>query len=110
MLHEFRTTARVALIDRCRLMVAQRRAPKATGRELEHGITLFLDQLITTLRVDQTSEPKQSRKVSGVPGGGPLGLTICRHSVEANNGVLGVRDVPGSGCVFTIDLPRHGLS
>ena len=39
-----------------------------------------------------------------------LGLTICRHSVEANNGVLRVRDVPGSGCVFTIDLPRHGLS
>ena len=36
-----------------------------------------------------------------------LGLAICRRSVEANNGVLSVRDVPGSGCVFTIDLPRH---
>jgi signal transduction histidine kinase len=34
-----------------------------------------------------------------------LGLDICRRSVEANNGVLRVRDVPGSGCVFTIDLP-----
>ena len=39
-----------------------------------------------------------------------LGLTICRHSVAANSGVLRVRDVPGSGCIFTIDLPRHGLS
>ncbi|MES1263802.1 MAG: HAMP domain-containing sensor histidine kinase, partial [Peristeroidobacter soli] len=38
-----------------------------------------------------------------------LGLAICRRSVEANNGVLQVRDVPGSGCVFTIDLPRHLL-
>ena len=37
------------------------------------------------------------------------GLSICRRSVEANNGVLSVRDVPGSGCVFTIDLPRHTL-
>jgi signal transduction histidine kinase len=37
------------------------------------------------------------------------GLSICRRSVEANNGVLSVRDVPGSGCVFTIDLPRHAL-
>jgi signal transduction histidine kinase len=37
------------------------------------------------------------------------GLSICRRSVEANNGVLRVRDVPGSGCVFTIDLPRHAL-
>jgi len=36
-----------------------------------------------------------------------LGLSICRHSVEANNGVLRVRDIPGSGCVFTIDLPRQ---
>jgi signal transduction histidine kinase len=35
-----------------------------------------------------------------------LGLDICRRSVEVNNGVLRVRDVPGSGCVFTIDLPR----
>jgi signal transduction histidine kinase len=34
-----------------------------------------------------------------------LGLDICRRSVEANNGTLRVRDVPGSGCVFTIDLP-----
>jgi len=36
-----------------------------------------------------------------------LGLVICRRSVEANGGTLRVRDVPGSGCVFTIDLPRH---
>lgn len=38
-----------------------------------------------------------------------LGLSICRRSVEANNGVLRVRDIAGSGCVFTIDLPRHTL-
>jgi signal transduction histidine kinase len=37
------------------------------------------------------------------------GLSICRRSVEANNGVLSVRDIPGSGCVFTIDLPRQTL-
>jgi signal transduction histidine kinase len=39
-----------------------------------------------------------------------LGLAICRRSVEANNGVLSVRDVAGSGCVFTIELPRHVLA
>ncbi len=38
-----------------------------------------------------------------------LGLSICRRSVEANNGVLRVRDVPGTGCVFTIELLRHAL-
>jgi signal transduction histidine kinase len=36
-----------------------------------------------------------------------LGLDICRRGVEINQGVLRVRNVPGSGCVFTIDLPRH---
>jgi signal transduction histidine kinase len=36
-----------------------------------------------------------------------LGLSICRRSVEANNGLVRVRDTPGAGCVFTIDLPRH---
>jgi len=39
-----------------------------------------------------------------------LGLAICRRSVEANHGILRVRDVPGSGCVFTIDLPRRALA
>jgi len=39
-----------------------------------------------------------------------LGLSIARHSIEADGGTLGVRDVPGAGCVFTITLPRHRLS
>jgi len=38
-----------------------------------------------------------------------LGLSISKRSVEANDGILSVRDIPGSGCVFTIDLPRHSL-
>ena len=35
-----------------------------------------------------------------------LGLHICRRGVEANHGVLRIRNVPGSGCIFTIDLPK----
>jgi signal transduction histidine kinase len=38
-----------------------------------------------------------------------LGLWICRNSVEASGGSVSVRDLPGSGCVFSIDLPRHSL-
>ena len=33
-----------------------------------------------------------------------LGLSIAQRVVEANQGTLSVRDQPGSGCVFTIDL------
>lgn len=35
-----------------------------------------------------------------------LGLSIARRSVEADGGSLSVRDLPGTGCIFTIDLPR----
>jgi len=35
-----------------------------------------------------------------------LGLHICRKSVEASGGVIRVRDLPGKGCIFTVDLPR----
>ena len=65
-------TNKVDLIERCRLKVARRLAPKVTDAELSHGIPAFLDQLIKTLQVEQTSEPMRSRKVSGPAGGGPV--------------------------------------
>jgi signal transduction histidine kinase len=40
--------------------------------------------------------------VSGVG----LGLSICLKAARANGGNIYVRDIPGTGCVFTIDLPR----
>jgi signal transduction histidine kinase len=36
-----------------------------------------------------------------------LGLSISRRGVRLNGGELRVRDVPGTGCVFTMDLPRR---
>jgi hypothetical protein len=35
-----------------------------------------------------------------------LGLAICVSAMNANGGAMHVRDVPGTGCVFTLDLPR----
>jgi signal transduction histidine kinase len=34
-----------------------------------------------------------------------LGLAISRRSVSVNNGEIQVKNMPGKGCVFTIDLP-----
>lgn len=34
-----------------------------------------------------------------------LGLSIAKRGVEGEGGVLSVRDVPGTGCVFTISFP-----
>ena len=36
-----------------------------------------------------------------------LGLAFCRWAVEANDGRIYARSLPGTGCVFTIDLPRY---
>jgi hypothetical protein len=35
-----------------------------------------------------------------------LGLAICLKAAKAADGELNVRDLPGRGCVFTLDLPR----
>jgi signal transduction histidine kinase len=35
-----------------------------------------------------------------------IGLAFCRWGAEANNGRIYARNLPGKGCVFTVDLPR----
>lgn len=87
MLHEFLSANRVELIERCRIKVAQRSAPEASAVELEHGISLFLNQLIRTLQVEQSSEPMASRQISGPSGGGTnllyeMGVTAAQHGRE----------------------------
>jgi signal transduction histidine kinase len=34
-----------------------------------------------------------------------FGLAIARQAAEAHTGSIRVRDVPGTGCVFSVDLP-----
>jgi signal transduction histidine kinase len=34
------------------------------------------------------------------------GLSVCIKAAKANGGDVRVRDIPGKGCVFTLDLPR----
>ncbi len=89
MMHEFLTGHRSELIDRCRAKVAQRSTPGAIDVELDYGIAPFLDQLIKTLRVEQTTEPMDSRKVSGPSDGGKaeselseIGETAAQHGRE----------------------------
>ena len=53
MLYEFLTLHRQEIIARTRVKVASRAAPRATQAELEHGVSLFLDQLAETLRYEQ---------------------------------------------------------
>ena len=36
-----------------------------------------------------------------------LGLSIARRTIEAEGGSLTVRNMPGTGCIFTMSLPRY---
>jgi len=49
MLSDFVLANRKEIIARCRARVSARTAPRPTAMELEHGIPLFLDQLVATL-------------------------------------------------------------
>jgi len=110
-LHQFLTTNRDVLVERCRLKVAKRLAPRVTEGELTHGIPAFLDQLIKTLMVEQTSEPLRSRKVSGPAGGGPaaseIGATAALHGRELSRQGFTVEQVVhdyGDLCQAITDL------
>lgn len=57
MLYDFLNTHRTTLIARCRAKVARRAAPKPTPAELEFGIPMFMDQLITALQQQPRPAP-----------------------------------------------------
>jgi len=59
------------LIDRCRAMVARRSAPKLQAPELAHGIPIFLDQIIKTLAIEQSSDSLWRRPESSPAGRNP---------------------------------------
>jgi len=76
-LHEFLSANRAELIARCRFKVAQRPAPRPGGAGLEHGVPLFLEQLIGTLRAEGAADPRQGETVSA-----ELGVTATQHGLE----------------------------
>ena len=79
-MHLFLSANRGELIARCRAKVAQRAPAGSTQDELDHGVSVFLDQLIKTLQVEKSVEPMRSRRVSGAAGGGRQGLSEIGES------------------------------
>jgi hypothetical protein len=60
MLHEFITINRGEIIRRCRAKVATRSVPPPTKAEIDHGVPLFLNQLVDALRRGQSSSPEMT--------------------------------------------------
>ena len=80
LLHDFLSNNRGEPVRRCQVKVGSRAGRSATEVQLKDGIPLFLDQLISTLRIEQTPTPMDSRRVSGPAGGG---ATLSEVSVAA---------------------------
>jgi signal transduction histidine kinase len=73
-------TNREELAARCRIKVSLRPGRSASEAQLHNGVPLFLNQLIRTLELEQTSMPSQSFAISGPPGGAPA---LSEMSVSA---------------------------
>ena len=100
MMHEFLVANRAELIHRCRAKVALRAARQVTEKELEFGITFFLDQLIETLQLEQTADPKRGLKISG-----PSGGAMSSHSEMGEAATMHGRELSQQG--FTVDQVVH---
>ena len=65
MLHEFLSSNRNELIRRCQSKVSRRASPPVTPNELEHGVPLFLEQLVWALRCEQESPGLDRDRIFG---------------------------------------------
>src|SRR5205809_381851 len=86
MLFEFLNANRDELISRCRTKVANRLAPRPTEREIEHGIPVFLNQLIEILRqenvVSSAAAPSVSMKRDEARMADGIGKSADSHGNE----------------------------
>ena len=88
MLHEFLSSHREELISRCRLKVAQRQAPRATGSELDYGIPVFLTQLTELLREESSDCEANDASGVSVASAAPLAVGIKMTAVRHGNELL----------------------
>ncbi|NIA00404.1 sensor histidine kinase [Massilia sp. CCM 8734] len=110
-MHAFLSNNRDELTKRCQAKVGERAGRSATELQLKDGIPLFLDQLIRTLEIEQTSTPFDSRRISGPAGGGTalyeVSVSAAQHGKDLLNLGLSVDQVVhdyGDLCQAITDL------
>ena len=81
MLHEFLASNRQALISRCQAQVARRFEPSGTPAAINHGVPLFLQQLVETLRDEQNTHVR-SADAERTPAHTAIGRSAALHGAE----------------------------
>jgi hypothetical protein len=82
MLHEFLTTNRKELITRCRAKVAKRFEPAQTPAAIDHGVPLFLQQLVDTLRFEESTHTRNVAEPEPTPAPTEIGRGAAIHGAE----------------------------
>jgi hypothetical protein len=87
MLHEFVTLYRKELISRCEVKALTRPAPPPTNTMINHGVPMFLDELVDELRLGLSSNPDISKTAT------KHGHDLLRQGFTASQVVHGYGDV-----------------
>jgi hypothetical protein len=82
MLHDFLTTNRKELIKRCKDKVAKRFEPAQTPAAIDHGVPLFLQQLVDTLRLEQSTHTRDMSAPERTPAPTEIGRGAAIHGAE----------------------------
>jgi hypothetical protein len=81
-LHEFLTANRDELIRDCRARVAKRYAPAQVPQVVDHGVPVFLHQLIETLHAEQRTTVRMVSEPGRSPAPTDIGRAATLHGTE----------------------------
>jgi hypothetical protein len=82
MLHELLSSNRDELIRRCRTKATKRFAPNAIPEALDHGVPLFLQQLIDTLQGEQLTKVRRAAEPQAAPANSAIGRSAALHGAD----------------------------
>src|ERR1700687_1788076 len=82
MLHKFLTSNRKELIERCREKVAKRFAPAQLPAAISHGVPLFLQQLVDTPRLEESTQTRDDSEPQATPASTEIGRGAAIHGAE----------------------------
>jgi len=81
MLYEFLTENRQLLIERCKEKVAKRFGPNDFASSSDHGVPIFLEQLVETLQVEQRTSARAGDS-EPTPAPTAIGRAAALHGAE----------------------------
>jgi hypothetical protein len=82
MLHELVASNRDELISRCKTKVAKRFAPEKAPPGVDHGVPLFLQQLVDTLRFEQGTMVREASGPVRAPSPSNIGRAAALHGAD----------------------------